>query len=124
MPDTKWINFRETVEPLAELGEADTIEFSPATGTIDSCLLHFPEGCNALVEVMLYCRKQQILPTNRSSIALNNATNLYDLNHPVRDRDSIYLKIINHDSTYSHTITAVIAINVQRRVFIEETVNG
>ena len=116
MPDTKWINFRKSVSALSE---EDILKFSPATGTIDTCLLHFPEGCNSLVEIQLFCRKEQILPTNRSSIALNNATNHYDLNHPLREHDPITLKVINHDSSYPHTVTALVAINVQRRVFLE-----
>lgn len=101
------INFRRTVS--AQDSDTQTKE-STILGTIKNVILHFPPGCNALVEVRVSHGTKQIVP-REGYIALNDATPTFEVNEPINVGDSILVEIINHDSTYSHTISTIINIS-------------
>jgi len=103
------LNFRKTIPPLTQEEESKP---SPATGIIKQIVLHFPPGCNSLVEVKVYHGSKQILP-EKGGIALDDATPTFGANEPVKIGDDIRVVWINHDDTYEHTISAI--------VYIEET---
>jgi len=86
------------------------VEEAPVTGKIKSALIHFPARCNALVEVELYKRKKKILPDTRYGIALDDATERFDIGEPVEIGDSIEVITKNHDNTYNHTIVVIVEV--------------
>jgi len=92
------------------LEEAREVQYSPVTGIIRHAVLHFPPGCNSLVEIFIHRRTEQILPEGRVGIALDDATQLFEINEPVIKGDPIRVIARNHDDTYPHTVTAIIYI--------------
>jgi len=73
-------------------------------------ILHFPPGCSSLVEIFIHKKTEQILPEGRIGIALDDATQLFDINEPVTKGDPIRVTAINHDEMYEHTVTTIIYI--------------
>ena len=109
------INYRVNT---SSLGTTSTIRYSPIKGVINSCILHFPSGCNSLVEVFLNIGTTQILPapargtgTANVGIALDGTTQSFNISHHVDKDDPIELNIKNHDDTEDHTISAIIYIS-------------
>jgi len=100
------LNFRKTVQPLTEEYE---IKPSIWDGTIRQITVHFPPGCNALVEVKVYHGGTQILP-EKGGLALDDATPTFVVNRPVRAGDPIRVEWINHDDTYEHTVSVIVGI--------------
>jgi len=103
------LNFRKTVAALTQEEESKSV---PATGIVKQIVVHFPPGCNSLVEVKVFHGSKQILP-EKGGIALDDATVPFGANEPVKVGDIIKVVWINHDDTYEHTISVV--------VYIEET---
>jgi hypothetical protein len=108
------INYRITTTSLST---SRTQRYVPEKGKLISAQLHFPPGCNQLVEVIVRHGTVQILPTpvkggtGSTGIALDSATRPFSLNFiPVEKNDLIEVFIINHDNTNSHTISVVILI--------------
>jgi len=77
---------------------------------IRSAVLHFPPGCHSLVEIFIHKKTEQILPEGRTGIALDNATQVFQIDEPITHGEPIMVTAINHDSVYSHTVTAIIYI--------------
>ena len=96
------------------LTEEKIIQYSPDTGVIEGALLHFPLGCSSLVEIIIYHKKKQILPElseeSRMGIALDDATEWFNIDEPVTRDDPIEVRFINHDDTHPHTPTVVIYV--------------
>lgn len=95
-----------------------TIRYSPIKGIINSCILHFPSGCNSLVEIFLNIGTRQILPypvkgsgATNTGIALDNTTQSFAINEAVDKNDPVELVINNHDDTETHTISAIIFVS-------------
>lgn len=92
------------------------MRYSPETGIINSAIIHFPSGCDQLLEVLVYHKTLQILPTPvagqgaQVGIALNDTTQSFDIREPVRRDDPLQILVINHDGTYPHTISVVLLI--------------
>jgi len=95
---------------VSALEEKKETQYSPVTGIIRSAVLHFPPGCNSLVEVFIHRKTEQILPEGRVGIALDDATQVFQINEPVVHGEPIQVTAINHDSTYSHTITVIVYV--------------
>jgi hypothetical protein len=88
-----------TTDPATER----TVEqSSPITGILRSIILHFPDGCNLLLGIRCYLKNMQILPVV-SSIMLNDATEVFDINRTLNQGDSISAVITNQDSVNAHT---------------------
>lgn len=103
---TQQINFRNTVASLNESTQTERVD---VIGKIESITLHFPPGCNALVEATVWHGTCQILP-ERGGISMNDATPSFPMNVPVQVGDQITFKIQNHDDTNPHTLSAVVSI--------------
>ena len=108
------INYRETTEAL---GTTRSLRYSPCKGIINSAILHFPSGCNSLVEIFIYLKSNQILPTpvtgggtTNTGIALDDTTQAFNVNIPVEHGDPIEVIIYNHDDSNEHTNTIVVLI--------------
>lgn len=108
------INFRI---PTASLTESRPQRESPVSGRLVTAQIHYPPGCNQLVEVMINHGAKQILPTpvkggsGSDGIALNDATRPFSLNNrPVKQNDILEARVVNHDNTNPHTISVIIFI--------------
>ena len=108
------LNYRITT---ASLNISRTQRYSPVTGKLMSAQIHFPLGCNQLVEIMINHGTVQILPTpvkggtGSDGIALNDATRSFSLNNrPVEQNDLLEVYIVNHDNTNPHTNSVIILI--------------
>ena len=107
------INFRITTPSLQR---REPVRYSPDTGIINSAIIHFPSGCDQLVEVLIYLGTKQILPTPvpgqgaQVGIALDDTTQSFDIRHPIERNDPVQVVVLNHDNTYPHTISVIVLI--------------
>ena len=100
------LNFRNTIAALSEDHE---IKRSLENGTIKEITVHFPPGANALVEVKVFHGSTQILP-EKGGLALDDATPSFSIERAIKAGDSVRVGWVNHDDTYSHTISVVVGI--------------
>ena len=101
------INFRETVTPGA--GVFVTRSYSQG-GHITKVMFHFPDGCNALVDMALTKDLKSYYPLN-GYLALNNATPVYqNLTTSYYPNEPLRLEIRNRDSLNSHTVSCTVVI--------------
>jgi len=108
----KHIPFKQTVEPLTGYELEEDIPFD---GYITAVLMHFPDGCNALVDVAVNVEHQRVIPERENEfIALNDATPIFQCNFPVRAGNRIITYINNHDDTYPHAISVIVTIKTER----------
>ena len=81
---------------------------SDLKGEVKQALLHFPDGCNALVEVVVLVQNKQVLPTFGGVVALNDATPPpFRIEKPIKRGEYVRVKIENRDSANPHEITVV-----------------
>ncbi|KKL09285.1 hypothetical protein LCGC14_2567400 [marine sediment metagenome] len=83
-------------------------ENSPFTGHITSVTIHWPGGCNALVDIAIWHGTRQFCP-GEGYLALNDATPQYDFNEPVNKDEEIWVDLANA-SAFSHTITVTVSV--------------
>jgi len=103
---TKSITFVYTVES----GKGVRLEEpSPVTGFISEVTMHFPDGCNGLVEMALFYKDRRIFPI-KGYIKLNNATPTWTVYHPVRKGEPIWVEILNRDSLNPHTPSVTVVL--------------
>lgn len=100
------LNFRETVGTLSEITKAKTCQ---TKGTINQITMHFPSGCNALVDVAVFKNSQQIVP-DTGFISLNDATPQFFIDKPIDVGDEITVRFVNADSAWPHTISVIVGI--------------
>ena len=100
------LNFRETVGTLTEVTKAKTCQ---TKGTINQITMHFPSGCNALVDVAVYKNSQQIVP-DTGFISLNDATPQFFTDKSIDVGDEITVKFVNADASWPHTISVIVGI--------------
>ncbi len=74
----------------------------PVNGVLTNITLHFPDGCNALVEIVCYVDQEQVLPVSEF-IALNNATKDFPVDRNVTKKSALRVKITNRDAVNPHT---------------------
>ena len=108
------INYRITTD---ELSTTQTTRYAPCNGIINSAILHFPAGCNSLVEIFINKRTKQILPSPITGgtganigIALDDTTQSFNINIPVNRGDPLEVVVNNHDEDNEHTNTIVLLI--------------
>ena len=112
--NTEQLSFLLTTAALT----MDTQErMSPIDGNIYRVTISFPAGCAFLVEVMFNYKREQILPYPTAGvtrgIALDNFTESFDLQYPVRRGDRVQMMVLNHDAVNPHTISAIVHIKKQ-----------
>jgi hypothetical protein len=113
------INYR--VE-TASLATTRTIRYSPIKGMINSAMLHYPDGCDGLVEIIINHGTNQILPapvaggTGDLGIALDDVTTQpFAIHKPIEQRDILEVVIINHDDANAHTLSVIIQLDETQR---------
>lgn len=106
---TSQIRFQETLAPLT----GDTfIEKCPWPAVCTSILLHFPPGCNGLVDVMIGHSNTQVCP-RQGHVSLDAATPVIPIFELVGEGEPIWVTIANADAANPHTITIILTL--QRR---------
>jgi len=100
----KQIVFKHTLEPTQGLTEHKHI---PMLKTVKTVTIHWPPGCNALVEVAVgYSQDKRLLP-EEGYLALDNATPTWNVNK-VTESDTLWVEIRNGDSVNPHTISVIV----------------
>jgi len=94
---------------LAALQGVMLEETAPFAGYIKQIGLHFPDGCNALVDVRVGHNVEQFCP-REGYLALNDATPTYPFNVEVSDGDSIWVEMRNGDTVNPHNITVTVIL--------------
>lgn len=84
-------------------------EYAPFSGYIKQVMIHFPDGCNALVDVRVGHGTKQFCPKS-GFLALNNATPIFPFNEGVADREEIWVEMRNGDGVNPHNISCTVFI--------------
>lgn len=85
-------------------------DFSPVTGRITQVTVHFPGGCNALVQIAFgRSGTRQVVPST-GFIALDNATPAFPVDEPVYENEPLYVIIQNGDAVNPHTPSVIVNI--------------
>lgn len=79
---------------------------APFDGTITQIVLHFPPGCNGLVQVRVGVDQTELTDW----IALDDTTQNLRASFHVKQGDRIWAEIFNYDSEYSHKIGVVVTL--------------
>jgi len=105
---TRQVVLRETVQPLTG---TRAVKSSPLTGRITQLVLHFPDGCNALVDVAIGHKDTWVCPNEIDTfIALNDATPVLTVNEPIEKGEEMWLVIRNTDGGNAHAISVTFTI--------------
>ena len=91
---------------VAKETEVTLYELSPLSGKVANITLHYPNGCNSLVEIICYINQIQVLPIT-GVIALNDATVTFPVDRSVRRGDNLRVKIANKDTVNEHTPSVI-----------------
>jgi len=81
----------------------------PMDGKITGIKIHWPNGCNGLVQVAVYLGPKQICPY-KGFLNLNDATVPYDINEPCRQKDNIRVDFWNGDGANTHRCTVTVTV--------------
>lgn len=100
------LRFQQAVPALVGMTLQDQV---PMDGRITQITAHFPNGCNALVDVAVSWKNVQVLPVS-GFIALNDTTTQFPADTPVKQDDILTVQINNGDAANPHTITVVVSI--------------
>ncbi|GAI58220.1 unnamed protein product, partial [marine sediment metagenome] len=92
--------------------------YSPIGGVLDSAILHFPAGCETLVEIFVNNGTNQVLPAPATGgtqgnigIALDAVTQSFDINLPIEQGTPLEVVVINHDEINSHTVSVILKVS-------------
>jgi len=105
---TKQVRFKETLEPL----EGIEVEARcPLEGEITSVTIHWPEGCDALVDIAFGHDGTFLCPNEPGTfLALNNATPTFPMKEPTVWDERLWGIIQNTDDSNPHTVSIIITI--------------
>ncbi|MHA1812875.1 MAG: hypothetical protein ACTSYX_05500 [Candidatus Thorarchaeota archaeon] len=106
MPEIEQIPFAYDVPAL---GGVTLVETPPFSGYIRYVTIHWPDGCNALVDVRIGHGSRQFCP-NDGYLALNDATPTYQFNEYVAQDEEIWVEIRNGDAVNSHAVSVTLTI--------------
>ena len=87
-------------------------EYAPFSGVIKQVILHFPDGCNALLDIRVGHGTKQFCP-NAGFLALNDATVPYYFEEEVKDKEEIWVELGNYD-VLAHNITVTVGLAGRR----------
>ncbi|MBA7701190.1 hypothetical protein ES703_109923 [subsurface metagenome] len=92
---------------LAALQGVRLEEPAPFGGYIKEVIPHWPDGCNALVDIKVGHGVIQLCP-REGYLALNNATPTYSFNEKLQGGETIWVEMRNTDSGNPHNITITV----------------
>lgn len=85
----------------------------PFDGYIKEVKIHWPPGCNGLVDVRVGHGTMQFCPFE-GFLSLDNVTPTYPFNEYVSHTENIFVEIQNTDGVNAHTISVM--INIEEKV--------
>jgi len=100
------IPFAYNLDPLQGV---TLMEYAPFSGYITQVSIHWPEGCDALVDVRVGHGTKQFCP-DTGYLALNDATPTYPFSEWCEDREEIWVEMRNGDGANSHAITVTVVL--------------
>ncbi|MBA7465929.1 hypothetical protein ES707_01101 [subsurface metagenome] len=103
---TEQVVLSETLQPLQGLKLEDNV---PIDGKIVSVIFHFPDGCNALVNIAFGHGSEQICPSE-GFIALNDASPAFPVSEPVKKDDVLWAIMENSDGANPHAVSVIVTI--------------
>lgn len=105
---TRDVNLRVTLQP----NQGQRInQASPLTGRIVQLIPHFPDGCNALVDMAVGHKDTWILPNRIDTfLALNDATPVLTVDEPIEKSEEIWMIGRNGDGLNQHAISCTVTI--------------
>jgi len=105
---TREVNLRATVQPLTGTRVAKP---SPLTGKIVQLIPHWPDGCDALVDVAIGHKDTRVLPNEVDTyIALNDATPVLTVDESIEKGEEIWMILRNTDGGNAHAISCTVTI--------------
>jgi len=105
---TRDVNLRVTLLP--NTGQRIT-RSSPLTGKIVQLIPHWPDGCNALVDMAVGHRDTWVLPHLIDTyIALNDATPVLTVDEPIEKGEEIFMIARNGDAGFQHAVSCAVTI--------------
>jgi len=105
---TRDVNLRVSLEPNTGTRVSKP---SPLTGRIVQLIPHWPDGCNALVDVAVGHKDTWIYPHLVDTfVALNDATPVLTVDEPVTKGEEIWMIVRNTDGRETHAITVTATI--------------
>jgi len=105
---TREVNLRVSVQPLT--GTRVT-KPSPLTGKIIQLIPHWPDGCDALVDVAIGHKDTWVLPNEVDTyIALNDATPVLTVDESIEKGEEIWMILRNADGVNAHAISCTVTI--------------
>ncbi|MBA7581421.1 hypothetical protein ES708_23324 [subsurface metagenome] len=105
---TRDVNLRVLLEPNTG---TRVFKPSPLTGRIVQLIPHWPDGCNALVDVAVGHKDTWIYPHLVDTfVALNDATPVLTVNEPIEKGEEIWMIIRNADGREQHAITVTATV--------------
>lgn len=105
---TKEVVLRVTVEPLTGTRISRP---SPIAGRIVQIVRHWPDGCDALVDVAVGHKDTWVLPNATDNfVSLNDATPVVNVNEPIDKGEELWMVVRNGDGGNPHAITTTVVI--------------
>jgi hypothetical protein len=110
MKKREQIPFSRTLAIPPAMGSGVTIEEKiTLTGFVKEVTIHWPAGCNALVDVAVEYETTRFCP-RQGFIALNDTTPTFPFNFPVVKDHNIRVIMQNRDGGFVHNITVTVTI--------------
>lgn len=100
------ISFRKVLTALEKDEIFEDVSFD---GYVIEVQIHWPDNCDALVDVAVFHNNKQFCPRDEY-LALNNVTPRYTFNRPVNQGDDLWVKFRSRDGSSPHTITVTISV--------------
>jgi len=105
---TRDVNLRVTLLP--NTGQRIT-KSSPLTGRIVQLIPHWPDGCNALVDIAIGHKDTWVYPNEVDTyVALNDATPVLTVDEPIEKGEEIWMIARNGDGGFQHAISCAVTI--------------
>jgi len=105
---TREVVLRETVQPLVGIR---AIKGSPLNGKIIQIMRHWPDGCDALVDIAVGHEDTWLLPNEIDMyVALNDATPIVDVDEPVYKSEKLWMVVRNADAVNAHAVSVTFII--------------
>ena len=105
---TREVNLRASVRPLTG---TKVTKPSPLTGKIVQLIPHWPDGCDALVDVAIGHKDTWILPNETDTfIALNDATPVLTVDEAIEKGEEIWMLLRNTDGVNVHAVSCTVTI--------------
>ncbi len=105
---TKQVRFEETLDALEGI---EVESRCPLRGEIRSITIHWPEGCDGLVDIAVGHNGTFLCPNEPETfLALNNATPTFPMEEPVVWDERLWGIIRNTDDANPHKVSVIIII--------------